>query len=73
MKRGEQQGVQKGLLKGGRENIIEILQVRFDAVPERVVEGLNDINRLETLKFLLKEAITVASLTEFEQLLEKQG
>ena len=68
---GEQKGTQKGLLKGGRENIIEVLQVRFDAVPERVAEAINAIDQLETLKFLLKQAITVASLEEFEALLEK--
>jgi len=71
--RGEKQGFQRGAQQTVQQLLFETLQVRFDAVPERVMESLNKIDQLETLKSLHKEAITIASLAEFEQLLERQG
>jgi len=80
MKRGFQQGTQQGTQQGFQQGVqqtvqqllLEALQVRFGTVPERMVEAINEIGQPETLKFLHKQAITIASLAEFEQLLEKQ-
>jgi len=56
-----------------RENIIEVLEVRFEAVPETIVEAVNQINDTALLKSLLRQAITIATLEEFQTLLPPQA
>ena len=44
MEQGLEQGIQQGTLRSQRENILDLLQVRFGEVPPSVVEA---VNRLE--------------------------
>jgi len=52
-----------------RENVLEVLEVRFEAVPETIVEIVNQIEDTALLKSLLRQAITIATLEEFQTLL----
>jgi hypothetical protein len=52
-----------------REKILEILQVRFNEVPDEVGETLEDIGGIPTLRELFRRAISIESIAEFQQLL----
>lgn len=60
----------EGLVQKGREDVIEVLEVRFEALPNELVEKINQIEDLELLKTLLRQAITIGSLAEFQGILE---
>ena len=68
---GIQQGIQQGLLMEARENLLEILEERFDIVPKSMVQKIKQIDSREVLKSLLKLAMRVNSLEEFETKLNK--
>ncbi|NER03903.1 MAG: hypothetical protein F6K17_15410 [Okeania sp. SIO3C4] len=57
------------MAKNCRQNILDLLQVRFLSVPETLVETLNNIEDLALLKQLLLETIGVNSVAEFEELI----
>jgi hypothetical protein len=59
-----------GIEKTMRENIISILQVRFTTVPSDLVNLTNQIQDIEQLKILLKQAVTIGSLADFQQLIK---
>jgi hypothetical protein len=64
-----ERGELKGKLKANRARILEILQVRFGEVSDDVSEKLDRIQEIEQLESLFRQAITIASLEEFESLL----
>jgi vacuolar-type H+-ATPase subunit F/Vma7 len=64
MARGELQG----RLETAREAVIEVLETRFEVVPQSMVEVINELNDLSVLKSLLRQAATIASLSEFRNL-----
>jgi len=65
-KRGEARGKQRGILHAKREDILRILGIRFDAVPEPVVKKVKSIRSLNRLDALLEKAITAKSISEME-------
>ncbi|MCT7958375.1 hypothetical protein [Laspinema palackyanum] len=65
----QEEAMERGILKTQRENILDILQVRFGEVPQSVVEEVNRLEEIPTLKQLLRQTISVGSIAEFEQLL----
>ncbi|MGK7875401.1 MAG: transposase [Xenococcaceae cyanobacterium] len=52
------------------DDIIDILETRFEDVPSELVEMLDRINDASQLKMLLKRAVTIGSLSEFRELIE---
>lgn len=62
---GIQQGIQQGQLQKSCEDVIDILQARFERVPEAIIETINSLDDLAVLKELLKKAATVSSVEEF--------
>ncbi|MBZ8181436.1 hypothetical protein [Oscillatoria salina] len=58
-----------GMVQNARESVIEVLQIRFEVVPENAIAILNTIENLPQLKQLHRQAVTVESLQEFEQIL----
>jgi hypothetical protein len=69
IQKGIQQGIQQGILQNAREDVLDILATRFVEVPQPIVEGINGIDDPTILKMLLKRAILIGSLEEFEQVL----
>jgi flagellar biosynthesis/type III secretory pathway protein FliH len=75
LRRGRKQGLQKGRLEGiregrigaSREALIEVLESRFKRVPAATRRAIESIEEPQRLTLLLREAIVVASLKEFEE------
>ncbi len=59
----------EGMVQATRENVIEALETRFGVVPVSFSSHLKALNDLTQLKRLLRQAITVGSIEEFEQVL----
>ncbi|OZH55916.1 hypothetical protein AFK68_01515, partial [Hydrocoleum sp. CS-953] len=55
------------------QNIIDLLQKRFNSVPETLIIELNNIEDLTQLKQLLLETISVNSVGEFEELIKESS
>ena len=75
-KRGEQRGKQIGLeigsLQTARESVLDILNVRFGEVPEKLTEAISELEDLLLLKKLQRPAILVESVEAFQQFLSEQ-
>ncbi|NEN88475.1 MAG: hypothetical protein F6K48_05865 [Okeania sp. SIO3H1] len=71
IERGQQLGQQIGAKETCRQNIIDLLQVRFLSVSESLVETLNNIEDLTLLKQLHLETIRVNSIAEFEESIQQ--
>jgi hypothetical protein len=69
----ERRWLNEGILRNLRENITDILEVRFQEVPKTLVEKINSFDDTSWLSQLHKKAVLVASLKEFEQLIEKSA
>ena len=66
-----QKGLEQGILRNAREAVLEILEVRFGTVPLALKEEVQGISDPAFLKALLRKAIQIPSLEDFEALLEK--
>ncbi len=73
IERSQQIGEQIGAKENCRQNILDLLQMRFNSVPETLVESLNNIEDLAFLKQLLLETIRVNSIVEFEELIQQNS
>lgn len=62
---------EEGVVQNAREAVLEILEVRFGAVPLALKEDIQGISDPTFLKALLRKAIQSPSLKDFETLLEK--
>jgi len=67
---GMQTGLQQGMLQTARSNVLEVLTVRFNSVPLDLTNRVNQIADIAILKDLLKRAISIGSIAEFEQILD---
>ena len=56
-KRGLEQGLEQGLEIALRENILEVLEVRFTAVSATIQSDLNQITDVARLRWLFKQAL----------------
>jgi hypothetical protein len=65
-----QDGLYEGILQERRENLIDILMIRFQEVPASLGEAIASLENPDQLKSLQRQAITVSSLSEFQQILE---
>lgn len=62
-----------GISEGIQQSIASILEARFNYVPPELVEQLNQIYDNESLKRLLKQAMTTISIAEFQQQLSQEN
>jgi hypothetical protein len=69
---GREEGRQQGTLQARREDVLEILQVRFAEVPAEVVDCVNQIEDIDLLKQLFRQAIAIPSVAQFQQLLNPE-
>jgi hypothetical protein len=65
----ERIGIEKGILQNAREDVMEVLEVRFESVPSSLAERIQGLDDPTFLRALHRRAITVGSLAEFEQVL----
>ena len=73
LQQGLQQGLRQGLLQKSREAVVEILEARFEVVPQSIVEIINDVDDLSILKMLLKKAATLQTLEGFSDAASASG
>ncbi|MDY7004062.1 MAG: tetratricopeptide repeat protein [Cyanobacteriota bacterium] len=69
MERDQQIGEEIGAKETCRQNILDLLQMRFLSVPETLVETMNNIEDLARLKQLLLETFSVNSVLCFRPVL----
>lgn len=69
LEQGKLEGRQEGRQVAMRQNIVELLDVRFQVSSQKFADGLKTVDDLETLRLLLRRAATVDSVAEFEQAL----
>ncbi len=67
---GRQQGLQQSR-QTLRETVIEVLEMRFVEVAPEVSEVLNGIEDVSVLRRLLKQAIAIPSIEEFQLVLQR--
>ena len=58
---------EEGIIEKGREDVIDVLQIRFGEIPNELVDKINQIEDVTQLKRLLNRAVTSNSLSEFQQ------
>jgi hypothetical protein len=65
----ERRGIEKGILQSTRENLMEVLQNRFQnlSLPETLVEMLKAINDSAMLKRLFQQSLKVESVAAFSR------
>ncbi len=68
---GIEKGIQQGILQKAREAVIEVLEIRFEDVPETLVEAINTLGDADILKTLHKQAVIVESIEQFTQDMDK--
>lgn len=64
----KQEGKLQAKVEGVRESVIEVLQIRFNKIPNTIIENINLINDVSVLKSLLRNAIAVSSIKAFIEL-----
>jgi hypothetical protein len=61
----ERMGMERGVLKTLRANIIKVAEIRFGALPAEIAEIISGINEPEILEELLEQAAQCESLDAF--------
>lgn len=59
-----------GRVDAVREDIVEVLEARLGVVPSEVRQRLTELEQIDQLKRLLRQAGTCATLAEFQRALE---
>lgn len=68
---GREQGIEQGQRKSTLEDILEVLEIRFDLdEADSLSDRIATIDDLQRLKQLLRAAIQVSNLDEFERMLD---
>ncbi|MGK7904229.1 MAG: transposase [Hormoscilla sp.] len=75
MERGLSQGLEQGLERGSllsrREDIIDILVLKFSEVPSEIADRINKLSDASVLRELLQRSVTIASLSDFSEVLDR--
>ncbi len=64
MRQGMRQGMQQGIIAATKENIIEVLALRFGHVSSEWVEKINNISDVSELKALWKKAVLIKEMDD---------
>lgn len=68
----ERSGIEKGMRQRAVEAVVEVLSLRFQTVPQELIDLINSLKDLEQLKSLHKQAVLAGTIEEFEQFIEDQ-
>jgi len=66
-----ERGLQKGIQKAKQEDILKILAIKNDFIPDEIQQKIKQITDTTSLQTLLDVAILKQSLSEFKQELNK--
>lgn len=64
-----EKGIETGRIEAQRENILDLLLIRFDAAPRHLTEKISALENLNLLRALHRQAATAESLSAFESYL----
>jgi len=67
----KEEGIREGMLEEAKEMVLEALSTRFGVLPLDLAQKVKSIQLREVLRQLLRVAVTVESLDEFEEQLKK--
>jgi hypothetical protein len=67
---GIQQGLQQGIQQKAREDVVDVLNIRFGIPAPAIIERINAIEDTEVLKTLHTQAVVAESFEEFRQFME---
>ncbi len=72
-KKGIEKGIEKGeaigIAKGSRNMLKELIIEKYDEIPERIFEKIDEIERIDILKTLFKKALKCETIDKFEKIL----
>ncbi|MBU0700469.1 hypothetical protein KKE26_04130 [bacterium] len=71
LREGEMLGIAQGMERGKKDGILEILGERFGFVSPKLEQGVNSLQGMKVCEILLRKAVKISSIGEFEELLEK--
>jgi flagellar biosynthesis/type III secretory pathway protein FliH len=69
IQKGMKQGMQQGMLAEAREMVLEALGERFGVIPADLEKRILAMDSRRQLKELLRQALRVQSLDEFQSML----
>jgi len=55
-------GMQQGIIQNTKENIIEVLELRFGKISSEIIDKINQINDPAKLKELFKKGIQIKEI-----------
>ena len=61
-----EQGVERGKTQEKQANVLKILRLRFDAIPESITDEISSMRNLSRLDALLEQAVTAKSLDDID-------
>ncbi len=59
-------------MQKSREDVIEVLRARFEIIPRSILAAIDSLPDVYVLNDLLKKAVTVASVDELQEVLQKK-
>jgi hypothetical protein len=65
-KRGEERGEKRGTLRAKREDVLQLLQIKFNTAPESAIKKIRSIRSISRLNEIFKKAATATTLDEIE-------
>jgi hypothetical protein len=66
IEKGMQQGMQQGEIKIARQDVLEVLELKFAQIPYLIKEKINYCDDLITLKNLLRQAVLITSIDKLK-------
>jgi len=67
----ERRGFEKGFQQGKQENILQLLEIRFENVAQELRQIIEKLDDIELLGKLFAQAATTKSLDEFESVISQ--
>lgn len=61
----ERRGFEQGQLQATRDAVLEVVSTQLGAVPEDITEAVQQLENVEALRVLLREAATCSTLEAF--------
>ena len=66
IQQGEARGEARGITRAKREALQKLLEVRFDPIPESVVQRISSMRSLARLDALFEQALTAETLNDID-------
>ena len=67
---GREEGLSRGQMLALKESIRDLLEARFGVVPQAILDRMDGVSDLSTLRLWHRRAVTIESLKAFQGLLE---